>query len=121
MEVAEMPQEQRQSQQRLSRLGRAQEKPMAKATEWTLRGMGVSLFVFVMIWQGKVHIFSSHTEAHSLAGVLLELAPAVVLTMLAVAIVTAPERTVNAFFGILDKVVGKFFPAKDRRGAPEDN
>ena len=49
------------------------------------------------------------------------LAPAVVLTMLAVAIVLAPERTVNWFFALADKVVGKFFPAKDRRGAPGDN
>lgn len=118
-----MPQEQRESQQRQSRLARAQEKPMEKATEWILRGMGIVLFAFVMIWQGKVHIFSSHTEDHSLTGVALELAPAVVLTMLAVAIVTAPERTVNAFFGVLDKVVGKFFPAKDRRsdGSAGDN
>lgn len=116
-----MPQEQRESQQRQTVFARKIEKPMEDVTLWILRGMGVSLFAFVMIWQGKVHIFSSHTADHDLVGVLLELAPAVVLTLLSVSIVQAPERTVNWFFGALDKVFGKFFPAKDRRAASTDN
>ena len=115
-----MPKEKRFSEQRQTVFARKIDKPMEKATEWILRGMGISLFAFVMGWQGKVHIFSSHTEDHSLTGVLLELAPAVILTLLAVAIVKDPERTVNWFFGVLDKVIGKFLPAKDRRddGSP---
>ncbi len=117
-----MPQEQRESQQRQTFFTRALEKPMEKATEWILRGMGIVLFAFVMIWQGKVHIFSSHTEDHDLTGVLLELAPAVVLTMLAVAIVAAPQATLNWFVGLADKLIGRFLPAaKDRRGASGDN
>lgn len=116
-----MPQEQRESRERQTVFARKITEPLDPVVQWILRGMGVILFAFVMIWQGKVHIFSSHTEEHSLSGVALELAPAVVLTILAVAIVTAPEKTVNWFFGLADKAVGKFFPAKDRRGAAGDN
>jgi len=113
-----MPQEQRESKSRQTVFARKITEPLEPAVQWILRGMGSILFVFVMIWQGKDHIFSTHEAEHTLLSTGLELAPPVVLTVLAVSIVMAPERTMNWFFGLADKAVGKFFPAKERRDDP---
>jgi hypothetical protein len=117
-----MPQEQRESQQRQTVFTRAMEKPLELITQIVLSGMGVLLFLFVLVWQGKDHIFGTHDADHTLLSTALELAPAVVLTVLSVAIIASPQATVRWFFGIADRAVGKFLPAaKDRRDAAGDS
>lgn len=117
-----MPQEQRESQQRQTVFTRAVKKPMEMITQIVLTILGALLFLFVLVWQGKVHIFGTHEADHTLLGTAIELAPAVVLSVLAVAIIANPEATVNLFFRVADRAVGKFLPAaKDRRASSGDN
>ena len=78
-------------------LRKAIREPMDEATCWVIRIMAMFGFGFILVWQGKVHIFGAHQEAHSWAELLLEIAPFAGGLLLCAALAAKPEAMVVMF------------------------